>query len=294
MIKPFRDPRNNNYLRYNLYINSNEVIKMSVSRLVALHFLNRIDGKDIVYFKDGNCENCSVSNISWGDRNDVIYNTFLINSIDKKDYKCNEIFGKEKWKAIKDDKLMYDYEISNYGRVYNSTNHTFVSQSGGYKNTNNQSYMAVSLRQKDKTYVKFMVHRLVGIYFVKGFSKERCFINHINGNPEFNYYKNLEWVTSLENLIHAIKTNLLHTSSFKSDKSDPEWRTKIVVSWILSSVKKNIMDAFEIYIRYRNMYENNILEFSFDEFESFVNEKLSTDDDFIKIYNFYMSKYDKI
>lgn len=290
LIKPFCDPRNKNLMRYNLYTSVDQTIKISAGRLVAMHFINKIEGKDIVYFKDGNCTHCTVDNIAWGDRNDVVYNTFMLKSVDKSDGKI-DLFKEEKWKPINDDRLMYEYEISNYGRVYNSSKKAFLKQSGGFKNSYNQSYMSVSLRMKTGEYIKVFVHRLVGIYFVKGYSKDRRFINHINGNPEFNYYKNLEWVTSLDNLIHAINTNLLHTKEFKSTSLDPEWRTKNVVSWIVAASNDDLHMAYEIYYRYRNIYEGNIIDFDESTFVSFFNNKIKNDTDFMKIYNFYSSVY---
>lgn len=50
------------------------------------------------------------------------------------------------------------------------------------------------------------VHRIVAYYFVKGRTPDREVVNHIDGNRSNNYWKNLEWVTTQENIQHASMT----------------------------------------------------------------------------------------
>lgn len=51
----------------------------------------------------------------------------------------------------------------------------------------------------------FMVHRLVAMAFVPGYTEERHMVNHKDGNKRNNNHTNLEWVTSQENNIHAVR-----------------------------------------------------------------------------------------
>lgn len=89
----------------------------------------------------------------------------------------------------------YGRFISNYGNIAwtdDNTKRRFT------KTKSSDGYESVCLNYKI-----YSVHRLVGKYFVSGYSEERCDINHIDGNKINNYYKNLEWVTHQENMIHS-------------------------------------------------------------------------------------------
>jgi hypothetical protein len=52
------------------------------------------------------------------------------------------------------------------------------------------------------------VHRLVARAFVSGKTKERYCVNHKDGDKRNNKAENLEWVTQLENLMHARRLGL--------------------------------------------------------------------------------------
>lgn len=47
------------------------------------------------------------------------------------------------------------------------------------------------------------VHRLVASHFVRGRSKTKKEVNHIDGNKSNNHYSNLEWCTRKHNMLHA-------------------------------------------------------------------------------------------
>lgn len=65
----------------------------------------------------------------------------------------------------------------------------------------------------------FDVHRLIAIVFCKGRSKERREVNHIDGNKHNNNCLNLEWVSRLENVEHAVKTGLARSPKGESTGS---------------------------------------------------------------------------
>lgn len=66
---------------------------------------------------------------------------------------------------------------------------------------------------KDGIVTRFSIHRLVCKYFCEN-PDNKPEVNHINGVPQFNYYKNLEWCTRCENNSHAYRTGLHPGTAF--------------------------------------------------------------------------------
>ena len=67
-------------------------------------------------------------------------------------------------------------------------------------------YMAVTLSQNNKPFVKY-VHRLVAeIYIPNPYNKAQ--VNHKDGNKLNNHVSNLEWCTRSENVKHAYENGL--------------------------------------------------------------------------------------
>lgn len=95
------------------------------------------------------------------------------------------------------------YEVSNLGRVRHAKYKRLLSP---FKS---KGYMRIGLITNNRGQQKFPVHRLVATAFVNGYSEEKHFVNHIDGNKFNNTAENLEWVTASENTIHAIQTGLL-------------------------------------------------------------------------------------
>lgn len=116
---------------------------------------------------------------------------------------------KEIWKDIKG----YDglYQISNLGRI-KSLDRT-IERSDGKKrflcgkilklqpDKRGGYYQAVISKNSVRSVAK--VHRLVALYFCKGYSKNLV-VNHKDGNRQNNVYTNLEWVTQRDNIRHSV------------------------------------------------------------------------------------------
>lgn len=106
------------------------------------------------------------------------------------------------------------YMVSNYGRIL-SIGRTII-RSSGRKQTfqekilatqiNPKGYPTVTIRNNGKKRC-FEIHRLVAKTFIVN-ENNKPITNHKDGNKKNNYYKNLEWATYSENIIHAYKNNL--------------------------------------------------------------------------------------
>lgn len=116
---------------------------------------------------------------------------------------------KEIWESVKGYEGLY--EISDLGRVkriYKNGKTRILKPS-----CNKQGYVQLALSKNNKLKT-FKIHRLVAIAFIKNSSNKRE-VNHIDGNKKNNSLNNLEWVTSKENIEHAIKTGLRNKTNAK-------------------------------------------------------------------------------
>ena len=69
-------------------------------------------------------------------------------------------------------------------------------------------YEEYHLYKNDKLHHEY-VHRLLAKYFIPN-PENKPHVNHIDGNPMNNSLDNLEWVTHLENVQHAVRTGLVN------------------------------------------------------------------------------------
>ncbi len=73
--------------------------------------------------------------------------------------------------------------------------------------TSKGSYLAIAAWNGQK-FVNTLVHHMVALAFHGPPQGDRNQVNHKDGDKHNNHFKNLEWVTRTENLIHAYKTGL--------------------------------------------------------------------------------------
>ena len=103
----------------------------------------------------------------------------------------------------KDIKTNY-YQISNYGNIrIKSTGYTmkdFIS---------NRGYRRIGLVLQNGKLKKFSKHILVAATCCDNDDKIKNQVNHLDGDKDHNYYKNLEWVSQNENIQHAYDTGLM-------------------------------------------------------------------------------------
>lgn len=107
----------------------------------------------------------------------------------------------EIWKPLVYHKKEFpNFEISNTGKLRNIKTGTTYRQ---YKNHNGYYQVCVSLGGKNNKKV-FKIHKAVAETFIP-LVENRTLVNHKDGNKENNNVDNLEWVTSQENVLHALK-----------------------------------------------------------------------------------------
>ncbi len=95
------------------------------------------------------------------------------------------------------------YAISNLGNIKNIKTNRILKPE-----ITNKGYCKINL-SINGVRKKFYIHRLVAMMFIENNNPDiKNNVNHKDGNKLNNRAENLEWVTSSENQIHAIKTGL--------------------------------------------------------------------------------------
>ncbi len=103
------------------------------------------------------------------------------------------------------------YQISNYGRVLSlqykkgSTGRILIARTPQRKTISGKTdmYPFVMLSKNNKVQV-CKIHRAVAKAFVPN-PDNKPYVNHKDGNKDNNHAENLEWVTPLENNLHAYR-----------------------------------------------------------------------------------------
>lgn len=102
--------------------------------------------------------------------------------------------------------LLYDYYVTDDGRIWSDKSKKFMAQS-----LDKDGYKKVALRSSDLPPKKchlYSVHRLIMENFFPFEGMENYQVNHIDGDKSNNRLENLEWVSCVENIHHAIVTGL--------------------------------------------------------------------------------------
>jgi len=97
-----------------------------------------------------------------------------------------------------------DYMINHKGEVYSILSGKMLKQSHK-KSRTPMPYKYVTLKTTNG-FKKMVIHRLVAMTFIGDISNKA--INHIDGNPSNNNFKNLEICNTKRNAIHAFDIGL--------------------------------------------------------------------------------------
>jgi len=121
----------------------------------------------------------------------------------------------EIWKDIKEYEELY--KVSNLGNIKSCKNNDKI-----LKQCSTGRYLIVHL-SKNGISKNFYVHRLVASCFIENINNKNQ-VNHKDGNRLNNNSNNLEWVSSKENVNHAIDIGLtkrkgeFNSNSFLTEK----------------------------------------------------------------------------
>lgn len=116
---------------------------------------------------------------------------------------------KEIWIPVPIEPFNEYYKVSNKGNIWTCNPYRNRPPRLLKPGTITAGYLQVTLTHNKKSQA-FRVHRLVALAFISN-PKNKPQINHDNGDKSCNEVWNLEWSTSSENRIHALKTGLAKT-----------------------------------------------------------------------------------
>lgn len=105
------------------------------------------------------------------------------------------------------------FQLSNYGRI--KSLHRIVKNGSGYRRKSEKIVLSAPNKKgyyrknfiKDNKRITFYISRIVALHFSNNINN-KSEVNHIDGNKNNNHISNLEWVTRIENITHALRTGL--------------------------------------------------------------------------------------
>lgn len=108
------------------------------------------------------------------------------------------------WRTVRHPRVKPNkYEVSNKGLVRTISEKKIMSIRF------HRGYLSTQLMSITGKSAEFRIHRLVAYEFVEGY-QDGLVVNHKDGIKTNNDYRNLEWVTQLENVHHANDTGLVN------------------------------------------------------------------------------------
>lgn len=126
------------------------------------------------------------------------------------------------------------YIINELGEIYNTNTGNKIKQK-----IERDGYVRVSLMKKTGGTTYVQLHRLKMMAFHPVDNMEKLQVNHIDGNKQNNDFSNLEWVTSQENIHHAIKNNLTNFEYIQGEKTNFAKYTEKDAKRVIELLKTN-------------------------------------------------------
>jgi hypothetical protein len=188
----------------------------------------------------------------------------------------------EIWKDVKSFEGIY--QVSNLGRVKRVDNCKIRNKKycGDYylnPNDNGKGYWRIKLSYKSKS-KRHMLHRLIAEAFIDN-PENKPFVNHIDGNKKNNQLSNLEWVTRMENVIHAWENGLYENARIASSITGKR------TIHLIPKITKNVLDV-ESGIFYESIklcwdLNNDYLKSTYHTFKHKLAGRLINNTKFIKL-----------
>jgi hypothetical protein len=108
------------------------------------------------------------------------------------------------------------YAVLTNGEIYSYSKYRHKGKILKQHKSDN-GYLTVGLT-KDKKRKTFLVHRLIASAYIPN-PDNKPQVNHIDGNKQNNNIENLEWCSSSENQIHAIRKGLQKFTTKHKEKA---------------------------------------------------------------------------
>jgi hypothetical protein len=159
-----------------------------------------------------------------------------------------KFFWDEEWKAIDlgEDKLRYNYAISNYGRLASYTDS--IEEGKLLKGSLVDGYPVFRYKQfyreADKTTIKnkqMFIHKLVASYFGSPSCENASYVIHKDFNKLNNHAENLQWAEKREMEIHQQKNPNVLLAREKRKEVKPYKGHKLTATQV-KRLKKKIFD----------------------------------------------------
>lgn len=133
------------------------------------------------------------------------------------------------------------YLISNYGGV---DSFKYKNRRSLIGSIDKDGYLFVQLCLNGKVKA-YKIHRLVGMYFIDN-PNNLPEINHKYGDKKNNYYRDLEWSTRRDNILHSLQTGL-------KPKTTERQRLAVIKT---NALKKKPIFQYTIGGRFINVYSS--------------------------------------
>jgi hypothetical protein len=223
------------YLAVALYINKKNKT-YSVHRLVAITFLKKSEGCDIVNHKDGNKENNHVNNLIWCTHSEnsrhaidnnisytqnvpVLHNELqleysnIIEASKETGYTIDDILrscniDNDEWSFVERTEYIEDNveskQIPGYSKYYATKDgrvFKYATKAISKIHANKHGYSTVKIRRDDGKSDNFLLHQLIALTFLSNNENHKC-VNHKDSNRYNNSVDNLEYISYRDNMLH--------------------------------------------------------------------------------------------